>query len=169
MPAKDCILDASILISLGKAGRLDVLGKTRSYRWHVAQMTRQELVKPETREPVEQFILDGRIAIVGLDSDDPPGMELLAEWSDRVDPGEAESIAIALARGWLIGLEDLQARRLLDRTVGPGRWINCANVLIDALNAGSLSLPEGEGVFQSLDVYSSYVKAGVTTLRSLLR
>ncbi|MDP3911464.1 MAG: hypothetical protein Q8Q14_13850 [Gemmatimonadales bacterium] len=109
------------------------------------------------------------MSVVDLDSDDAAGIAFLAEWSDRVDPGEAESIAIALTRGWLVGLEDLEARRLLDRTVGPGRWINCANVLIDAVTAGLLSLPDAEAAFQSLDVYSSYMKAGVTSLKAMLR
>lgn len=169
MPPKDCVLDASLLISLGKAGRLDVLAKAPSYRWHIAPITRGELVRPETRNHVEQLILEGRIALVDLDSDNAAGIALFADWSDRVDAGEAESIAIALANGWLVGLEDLDAQRRMNREAGPGRWINCANVLIDAVSSGSVSRQEAEAAFQSLDVYSSYVKVGVTTLESLLK
>jgi len=118
---------------------------------------------------VERLILAGRITLVELDSEDVAGMALLADWSERVDPGEAESIAIGLARGCVIGLEDLQARRLLDRHVGPGRWINCATILLDAVDSSSLSLPEAEAIFQTLDVYTSYGKAGIKSLAELRR
>ncbi len=169
MSPQPCVLDASLLISLGKAGRLDLLEKAPSFSWHITPITRRELRRPQTREPVERLILAGRITLVELDSEDVAGMALLADWSERVDPGEAESIAIGLARGCVIGLEDLQARRLLDRHVGPGRWINCATILLDAVDSSSLSLPEAEAIFQTLDVYTSYGKAGIKSLAELRR
>jgi len=164
-----CVLDASLLISLGKVGRLDLLEKAPSFSWYITPLTRNELRRPETREPVERLILEGRITVAELDSEDAAGMALLADWSERVDPGEAESTTVALARQWVIGLEDLQARRLLDRHAGPGRWINCATILLDAVGAGSLPLPAAEEVFQTLDVYTSYLKAGIRSLAQLRR
>jgi len=103
-----------------------------------------------------------------LDSDDGPAMALFAEWSEWVDPGEAEAIALALARGWLVGLEDLEARRLLDRHVGSGKWINSASILLDAVKAGTVSIRDADVIFRALDVYSSYVKVGIKSLSQLL-
>jgi len=116
---------------------------------------------------VERLIVEGLITPEELNSEDAAGMALFAEWSERVDPGEAEAIAIALARAWLVGLEDLDARRQLDRRTGPGRWINCANILLDAMRAGTMNLAEADEVFRQLDVLSSYEKAGIRSLADL--
>jgi len=154
---------------LGKARRLDILTKATSFAWKIGDVTRLELRQAETREPVERLVLEQSIQVAEFDSSDIDGMTLFAEWSERVDPGEAEAIALALSRKWLVGLEDLDARRLLDRHAGPGRWINCANILIDAHRVGKLTIEDAETAFSSLDVYPSYVKSGVHKLSDLLR
>lgn len=166
--ARPCVLDASLLTALGKAGQLDLLRKTRAYEWRIAPIARGELKKPETRHPVEQMILDGVIRCVELDSDQSDALALFAQWSERVDPGEAESIAIALANGWLVGLEDIAPQRLIDREAGPGHWINCANILIDAVQSGSLSLAKADEIFRSLDVYPGYASRGIRSLAQLM-
>ena len=58
MPARPCVLDASLLISLGKAGQMHILSKAPSYRWHIGPITRAELLRPETRDPVERLIVE---------------------------------------------------------------------------------------------------------------
>lgn len=165
--ARPCVLDASLLIALGKAGQLDVLRKVAAFQWRIGPITRGELVKPETKRPVEQMILDGVIQVVELDSDDERGLELLAEWSERLDAGEAESVGLALSNEWLVALEDLAAQRKLDRAVGPGHWVNCANVLIACVRARSLTLLEADAIFGSLDVFGGYAKRGISSFRQL--
>jgi len=130
-------------------------------------LVRAELKTAPTRNAAERLIVRGVISPIELDSDDEPALILLAEWSELVDPGEAESIAVALANDWLVAIEDLNARRLLDRRVGPGHWINCADVLVAAVQAGGLSLREADEIFQSLDVFYAYSKRGIATLAQL--
>ena len=144
-----------------------MLSKAPSYKWYITPITRRELRKPATHEPVEQSILEGLISVRELESEDAGGIALFAEWSERVDPGEAESIAVALTNRWVVGLEDLDARRLLDRHAGPGHWLNAANILLDGVAAGTLGLQTADEVFQSLDVYSSYLKVGIRSISQL--
>lgn len=167
MPGRPCVLDASLLLSLGKAGQLDLLRKAPEFHWHIAPIARSELRSAETREPVEQAILGGTITPVELDSDDEGTTALFGEWAEVTDPGEAESIAIALAKGWLVALEDRDAQRRLDRLAGPGHWINCANILIAATRAGRLKLREADAIFQRLDVFPGYAKQGVQSILQL--
>lgn len=167
MPTRPCVLDASLLLSLGKAGQADLLDKVPDFSWHIAPIARGELRSAETREPIERAILAGVITAVELDSDDEPAMLLFADWSEVTDPGEAESIAVALANGWLVALEDRDAQRRLDRTVGRGHWVNCATLLIAAIRAERLTLAEADVIFQTLDVFSGYAKRGITTLVQL--
>jgi predicted nucleic acid-binding protein len=161
------VADSSFLLSFGKAGKLDLLAKTPEFQWRMTPIVRGELRTAPTRDAVEQLVLAGVISPIELDSDDEPALILLAEWSEVVDPGEAESIAVALASGWLVAIEDLNARRLLERRVGPGHWINCADVLVAAVQAGGLSLRDADEIFQSLDVFHAYSKRGISTLAHL--
>ena len=153
---------------MGKAGRLDLLSNSGAYEWRIAPIARGELKRPETRQPVEQMILDGLIKSVELDSDQPDALALFADWSERVDPGEAETIAIALANDWLVGIEDIASQRHLDRAPGPGHWINCANILVEAVKSGSLPLAKADEIFRSLDVYTGYVSRGIRSLAQLV-
>jgi hypothetical protein len=164
---RSCVLDASLVIALGKAGHADILRKVRSFEWHIGAIARGELVKPATKRPVEQMIAEGVVKPVELDADDAAGMTLFAQWSESLDPGEAESVTIALSNGWLVGLEDLAAQRRLDRISGPGHWINCANVLIAAIREGGLTLVDADAIFAKLDVFSGYAKRGVTSLNQI--
>jgi predicted nucleic acid-binding protein len=161
------VADSSFLLSFGKAGELDLLAKAPQFQWRMTPIVRGELRTAPTRDAVEQLVLAGVISPIELDSDNETGLALLAEWSELVDPGEAESIAVALASGWLVAIEDLSARRLLERRVGPGHWINCADTLIAAVQAGLLSLGEADEIFRSLDVFHAYSKRGVATLVQL--
>lgn len=167
MSARPCVMDASILIAFGKAGRLDVLGKVTGLAPRITPRIREELRSPAIKRAVEDAILQGTLQIVELDSDDLPAMRLLADWSSVVDYGEAECIAVALARGWIVGIEDLDARRRLDRKAGKGHWVNAANLLIDAVKSGTMPLVDAETIFGSLDSFSAYKKAGIVSLVQL--
>jgi predicted nucleic acid-binding protein len=167
LPHRPCVLDASLLLSLGKAGQLGLLYQAPEFRWHIAPIARGELLSAETRGPVEQAILVGTITPVELAADEEAAIALFGEWTEVTDPGEAESIAIALANGWLVALEDRDAQRRLDRRVGPGHWINCANILIAAVHDGQLKLRDADVVFRGLDVFSGYAKRDVTSLVQL--
>jgi predicted nucleic acid-binding protein len=164
--ARPCVLDASLLIALGKAGQVELLRKI-AFEWRIGPITRSELVKPETKRPVEEMILDGVIQVIELDSDDERGLELFSQWSERVDPGEAESIALALRNGWLVGIEDLAAQRKLDRIAGAGHWVNCASLLIASVKAGTMRLAEADALFASLDVFGGYAKSGIRSLSQI--
>ena len=74
---------------------------------------------------------------------------------------------MALSRGWRVALEDLHAQRQLDARSGRGRWINCANVLLDAVTDNRLALADADAVFRTLNCYAGYQKRGVSSLAHL--
>ena len=119
------------------------------------------------RRPIEST-LSGSINIVTVDSDDDRVLAHFAEWSQIVDPGEAEAIAVALSRDWLVALEDRQAQRQLDRRVGKGRWTNAAAVLVSMVQCGDMSVAEADSVFRLLYVFPGYVKRGVSSIGDFL-
>lgn len=168
MPGAPCVLDASLLISLGKARQLSLLFETRELDLFITPTVLDQLRSDDTRRPVEQAIVAGLISVVHISSDDPAELDAVAEWSESVDEGEAECIALALTRGWLVGLEDRAAQRAVRRRGGDPAWVSCADLLVLAVRAGRLTLEEADAIFRSLDAYPGYAKRGVSSLRDLV-
>jgi hypothetical protein len=165
--ATDGVLDASLLLNLGGASALDLLWNDPRHRWHITPITRSEVASDPTRTAVAHAILNGRLRPTELDTRSVSELTALALWTRYVDPGEAEAIAIATSRGWVVGIEDLAAQRRLTREEGSQHWINAAGLLVAAVRAGRLPLPAADAIFARLDCYSGYRKRGIASLSDL--
>jgi hypothetical protein len=164
---RPAVIDTSLILTLAGADALDLFLATSRYEWHITPIVRGELSRPETREIVDRAIAAGTLHVSAIDSTDQPAMDRWAEWEMSVDVGEAEAITVGLSHGWIVGLEDRQAQRALDRREGQGRWINAANLLLDAVADGVLSLADADALFAGLDSYPGYLKRGVRSLAQL--
>ena len=162
-----CVVDASVLLNLGPVRGVAVLTENVRYAWKVTPIVRGEVRHPETRMALERAILDGRVELAEIDSASEREMVLWAEWSRQLDAGEAEAVTLAIARGWLVAIEDRKGQRVLNARLGAGRWINCANLLIDAVEDQRLSLAEGDEIFRRLSCYPGYERRGVPSLKAL--
>lgn len=167
MTRRACILDASLILSLGKAGHLDLLFETTELHLYVAPTALDELLSPETRAPIDDAIADGRLQVLRITSDDADELVAITEWRELVDAGEAEAIGVALVRGWLVGLEDLAAQKYMARHGHAEAWVNCAQLLRMAISAGRLSVAEADAIFRSLDVYPGYARRGIISVADL--
>lgn len=165
---RPCVLDASILLSLGGISSLDLLWQNQRYEWCLSPVVRGEITSEPTRGNLGRAILDGTVRLTELDTTDSIELNAFAEWSRRVDPGEAEAIAICCTRGWVIAIEDRYAQRQLARFAAGVGWINSINVLLDAITDGRVTTAEADARFQRLDCYAGYRKRGVLSLTSLL-
>ena len=164
---RPCLLDTSIVLSFTGVGRFDVIGQDGRYEWFVTPIVRSELIRPADRGPVDDAIANGRVHLAAIDNANELELREWASWSAVVDPGEAEAIAVAVSRGWIVAIEDLRAQRALDRAVGRGRWLNSANVLLGAIRDGRLPIDQADSIFRSLDCYLGYQKRGISTLSQL--
>lgn len=165
---QDCVLDASLILSVASANAFQLLWTHPGYIWHLSGIVRGELRQRTSRDPIDAAIAAGHLLLVELDTGDPAQMSEWAEWLERVDQGEAEAIAVASTRGWLVAIEDRQAQRAIDANLGPGRWVNCGSLLIDAVEGKRLSVAAADKIFHDLDCYSSYAKAGLETMTDLI-
>jgi hypothetical protein len=161
------VADASLLLSLGEASALHRLWEDPGRIWHVTPIARSEVRKDPTRSELSRALLSGRLAMAELDTDSEEELRLFAHWSDLVDAGEAEAIAVVLARGWVVGLEDLFAQRCVTREAGAEHWVNAATLLLSATRDGRMSMSDADAVFVRLDCYSGYRKRGIRSLRDL--
>lgn len=165
--ATGAVVDASLLLTLGDASALHLLWDDPRYVWHVTPIVRAELLSEPTRTEIANALLRGQLAATEIDVRSPAEMAALAHWSRALDAGEAEAIAVAVSRGWIIGIEDLFAQRKLTATHGSATWVNAATLLLHAIDDGRLRLGDADSLFRRLDCYAGYVKRGITSLAQL--
>lgn len=165
---EDCVLDASLILSVASAAAFHLLWAHPGYVWHISGIVRGELRQRTSRDPIDAAIAAGHLLLVELDTSDPVQMREWGKWLERVDQGEAEAIAIASTKGWRVAVEDRQAQRAIDADLGRGRWVNCGSLLIDAVEGKRLSLAEADRIFHDLDCYTSYAKAGLGAIVDLI-
>lgn len=164
----DCVLDASLILSIASANAFQLLWSHPAYVWHISGIVRSELRQRTSRDPIDAAIASGQLKIVELDTNDTTQMGEWAKWLELVDQGEAEAIAIASTRKWLVATEDRQAQRAIDANLGAGRWVNCGSLLIDAVESKRLGIAAADKMFHSLDCYASYAKAGLKSTTDLV-
>lgn len=162
------VADASLLLSLGEASALHLLWDDPDRIWYVTPIGRSEVKSDPTRSELSRAILSGRLATTELDTDSDHELRLFARWSDLVDAGEAEAIAVALARGWVVGLEDLFAQRRVTDAAGEAHWVNAAALLLRATDHGRMSMANADAIFVRLDCYRGYRKRGIASLKDLI-
>jgi hypothetical protein len=163
------VVDASLLLSLGGASALQLLWDDPQHVWHITPIARGEIQSEPARSEISRAILNGRLATAELDTDSKIELQIFARWSGLVDPGEAEAIAVAISRDWVIGLEDLFAQRRVTQEAGRRHWINAAALLIAAVEQTRMTLSEADAIFVRLDCYPGYRKRGVVRLADLSR
>jgi hypothetical protein len=161
------VLDASLICTLSSAGLLEQMLVASRYEWHITPLVRGEIVRRETRDVIDRAITGGRLWVTDVDITEPAQLDAWVEWEQVVDIGAATAIALVPGREWVVGLEDRQAQRALDRRLGVGRWINATNLLLDAVADAVMTLPEANAMFTALDSYPAYRKRGIKTLTDL--
>jgi predicted nucleic acid-binding protein len=148
---------------------MHVLTDNRRYAWKVTPIVRGEVKHADTRMALERAILEGRIDLAEIGTDSETEIALWGKWSQQLDAGEAEAVVLAISRNWLVAIEDRKGQRVLSSELGPGRWINCANLLLDAVAEGRLSIAEADDIFRKLSCYPGYQRRGISSLRDLLK
>ncbi len=124
--AHDCIiLDASCIISLYASGQMeDILRSIRKSVAVAAYVLNKEALwiyggpdedVKQAKEKIElqPFVDSGLLQIVTLDSE--VETETYVNLAIEIDDGEAVTGAIAMHRGWGIGIDDKKARSLFQR------------------------------------------------------
>ena len=166
MPA---VADASVLILLAKIRRLHHLRDLYG-RILIGPVVKTEVVdrgraiNARGVELVEQALGDGWISVVRTTA--PVRAQRLLD-SSRLDPGEAEAIALAARRGLQLLADDKEAR-LVAEALGL-TYLGTAGVLLAAYRKRLLSLPEFEGAVRDLTTVSWLAPDIVTTILKLAR
>lgn len=149
------MVDACLVISFGNAGRLDLLFSTPQRRIAITPVSAGEVVRPPASLALAEAIKAGDIAREAIDLDNPAEQDALhavnaiPAFRDR---GEAEALALAVSRGWVVGSDDAAVRSYAMRAIGPARIAGALDFLVWAVRDGRLTSAGGEALLGALDV-----------------
>jgi predicted nucleic acid-binding protein len=123
MPDRTLLLDTCVLLNLAAGGQLESVLETNHFLpGRIATAVREESLylisesDPGEFEPIDvQPLIDRRIlSVVELETDDEYRL-FVNTAATPIGDGEAMSIAIAAARGWILATDDRKARRVYTR------------------------------------------------------
>lgn len=148
------LIDACLGITFGGSGQLGILTGLRRHRVAIAATALAEIRRPPASEAVRQAIHRGEIGVEAIDTGVPAELAALARFDARAafqGRGEAEVLALAATRGFLVGSDEravLSAARL---EFGAARAASTLDVLIWAVRERRLTLVEADGLLHRLD------------------
>jgi predicted nucleic acid-binding protein len=143
---RNVAVDATVLINLIQAGRLDILGALEGWRFVVPDQVVEEVSHSEQAAVLERAFEAG---LVHRESSTDPGeIAIYAELRLRMGKGEAACLAIAATRGWALASDDRGRafRRLVRERIGEGRLIDTPEIVRIAHRDGVVSEDEADQI-----------------------
>lgn len=150
-PPNGAVLDATTVIHLAKQGRLDILASLASYRFYVAEEVVAEVTRPEQRARLHAALEAGYLRQVR--NEEITSLSRYAEFRMRMGRGEAASLAISEANGWLMVSDDRGRvfRRMARECLGNDRLLSTRDLLDMARRENLLSEEEYRKLAASLE------------------
>lgn len=160
MPERPVVLDACLVITFGSENRLDLLTGLSTRRVAIAGRAEEEVVRPPASTALEKALETGELEIESIDLEMPDEQEALARYDDRPafrGRGDAEVIALAASRGYIVGSDERAIRRTVRRDLGRNRTATTLDFLIWAVREERLTIEEASAFLHSCDVGPHYV------------
>jgi hypothetical protein len=154
------VLDACLVITFGNAGRLDLVTDLTRYRVTVSSRATREVTRPPAHDALWQALDDGGIRSVSVDLSVPEEQDALARFDAMPafrGRGDAEVLALAVARGYAIGTDERVIRRIVLSELAPSRLVSTLDVIVLAVREGRLSARDGRRLLGALDVGPTYL------------
>lgn len=135
-PPRAILLDTCVLINLAATGHLEQIVLLRGCRFLICSAVAQEsmfLRSPDfeaesERVPLDSLIESGALTVCSVEGEEEEA--LYVAYAAHLDDGEAMSLALAEARGFILATDDRKARRLFLEAAGdPGRLLSTPAIL----------------------------------------
>lgn len=155
MQRSTIIIDACLAITHGNARALDLVIDLRCHDVTIAQRAMKEVTRQAARDELESAVGQAKLRVESIIPEVPGDQEALARFDSSPrfrGRGDAEVLALAAARGWIVGSDDVAVRRVAVEAFGPGRVAGTLDFLRWAVSEGRLTLREGVERLQGLDV-----------------
>jgi len=127
--SRTVVLDATVVIHLAQAGRLNLLGSLSEWVFVVPDQVVEEVSYPTQAEALKHALQASHLRRES--STDPAEIDLYAELRQRMGKGEAALSCHAATRGWMLASDDRGRafRRLMRERIGSARSFETADLL----------------------------------------
>lgn len=175
MAKRALLLDACLAITFGQEERLDLLTGLPSRRVVIGERARREVERPPASTQLEAAIGKQMVEVEAIDLDDREEQHALARYEAMPafrNRGDAEVIALAQVRGYIVGSDDRAIRRQVKNDLGPNRIAGTLDVLVWGVRDRRLASKDAEEFLRNCDVGPSILRAleaQGTHLEELLR
>ena len=156
------VIDACLAITFGSAGALDVVSKLSLHHVAMAKRAFGEILKQPTLGVLQAAVTSGSIVIESIDLSNSAEQDALVRFDARPafkNRGEAEVLALAVSRGYIVGSDERPVRTSALKELGVHRVATTLDFLVWAIREGRLTLVQAESLVQALDVGPQLVKA----------
>jgi predicted nucleic acid-binding protein len=156
------LLDACLAITFGTADRLALLTELQRYRVAIPPHALGEVRRPPASDRLRQAIQEGHISVESLNLDLVEERDALAQFDARPafrGRGEAEVLALAQIRGYLVGSDERAVASVVREEFGAGRIAGTLDILIWAVREQRLGAAEAEHLLRHLDTGLGILKA----------
>ena len=111
------VVDSSVIINFANANMLHHFGSLARFDFVYVQEVNNEMEKPHTRKAFDEAKANGWLRQHDLTSIE--GLSLYAHYQPLMENGEAASLSLALAEGWIIACDEHRAfRREAQKAMG---------------------------------------------------
>jgi predicted nucleic acid-binding protein len=156
------IIDACLVISFGNAGALHIIEALRTHRVVMASRAHDEVRKPPAATALATAIQNGTISIERVDLSVDAEQDALAKYDSRFEfrgAGDAEVLALAATRGYIVGSDDRTVRSTAQSDLGGAAWVaGCVDFLKWAVVEGRLTPTDAAGVLARLDLGPAIIR-----------
>jgi predicted nucleic acid-binding protein len=143
LPARIVVTDANIVINLIHVGQLALLSALPGYEFIVPEDVVSEITDPTQRAALEVAINAGSLRQETITV--AAELTRYAQLRQIVGKGEAACLALAESRGWLVASDEKRRfRREVLASLGAGRLVTTAGLLVLAIRAGSISVEQAD-------------------------
>lgn len=154
MSRNTLLLDACLAITFANVDRLDLLTDLRRHRVAIGPLALAEVRKPPAKHRLHQAVRSRQIVVEALDLDLVHERHALADFDSRPafrGRGEAEVLAIAQSRGYLVGSDERAVAAVAREELGASRVAGTLDVLVWAVREKRLASAEAERLIGQLD------------------
>jgi predicted nucleic acid-binding protein len=141
-------VDATVVVNLVRAGRLDLLGTVRDLEFVVPDEVVEEVSYPNQAAALARAFEAGHVRQESIS--DPEALSLYAELRQRMGKGEAACLAMATTYGWIVASDDhgRAFRRLARAHIGLNRVLDIPGIVHLARQQGLLSAEEADRIVE---------------------
>ena len=157
------VLDSDVTISLIKAGAVHVLGGLSAVGFLITETNYSEIRKEESRRELDAALARGDLEVRTLS--DPEALLVFARLLNRLDNGEAATIALASQIGADVAMHDKAGRRTAVAILTELRVHRLEDILVEAVRVGCLTDLEADRacvrLVDSGDYVADFVGSGI--------